>query len=778
MRTLIMIALALTVACTTSSNVTKPMASAEPGTAQQALYGDAAFKKRLAEALSAKGPDYEPRTKHKNADGSPKYTNRLILETSPYLHQHAHNPVNWFPWGDEAFDLAKQLGRPVFLSIGYTTCHWCHVMEEESFEDEEIARYLNDNYIAIKVDREERPDVDAVYMRAVTMMHGSGGWPMSVWLTPSRQPFHGGTYYPARPGDRGAAKGFIDHLQEQRANFESEGDRVAEEAKNMAARIDGDFRPQPPKGQPGPATILRAIDVANNRFDPDNGGARSRRTKFPSSFPVRLLLRFALRSGDERARHMALFTLEKMQAGGMYDHIGGGFHRYSTDPYWLVPHFEKMLYDNALLALAYLDAYQLTGDKEHERVAREILDYIIADMQSPEGPYYSATDADSIGPKGHREEGYYFTWTQAELDAALGTDLAATIAAYYNMTKRGNFEGRNILHTPKSRDDIARELSMDRGELDAAIASARSKLLAVRGKRPAPIRDEKIQVDWNGLMITAMAHGARVFHEPRYGDSAKRAGSFLLTKLVEGGRLKHSYKDGQTTTTGFCEDYAFFAAGLIELFEYDADPRWLAEALTMMNQLEQHHRGPHGGYFRTADDAEKLLAREMTTHDGAQPNGNSWALMNQLKLSALTTDDAWRQRAVSTMKAFAGTLEQSPWSANEMMLAIDFHSDAAKEVVVVLPEGADRADPVAAALVDTFRKRFVPNAVFVMAELPNLAGQLGTLVPWAKGKPAKKDKPTAYVCELGACDLPTSDPTVFAEQITKVHPYPGPLGGG
>ncbi len=741
--------------------------------AETLLYGDAAFKARLLEAVAQKGASYAPRTRHKSADGSPKYNNRLVFETSPYLLQHAHNPVNWFPWGDEAFAVAQKLGRPVFLSVGYSTCHWCHVMEEESFEDETIAKYINDHYVPIKVDREERPDVDAVYLRAVQLMTGqSGGWPMTVWLTPQRKPFYGGTYFPPRDGARGRARGLLTLLTEQQAAFQKDPNAVANDAERIAIRVQSDLKAPGVAGLPTSATVKQAAELATRRYDKEHGGSRGR-PKFPSTFPTRFLLRYGLRAGDAASTDMALHTLRKMQAGGMYDHVGGGFHRYTVDERWLVPHFEKMLYDNALLTLAYLDGYQVSGDAVLLRVARETLDYVDREMTAPTGAYFSATDADSLTPTGKREEGYYFTWTPAEIDAALDPDAAKVVRTLYAITDTGNFEGRSILYTPKPRAEVAEGLGLTAAELDATLDRARPLLRTARDKRDKPLLDDKIQVSWSGLMISAMARGASVLDEPRYRRNAEKAARFLLEKLVVGGRLHHAYRAGKTTGLAFAEDYAFFAAGLIDLFEASQDPTWLGAAISMMDLLEEHHRAEHtGGFYRTADDHEKLLAREVETRDGAIPSAGSVAAMNELRLWTLTTLPAWRTRAETTLKGYASVLETQPWAMDEMMLAVDYFTDSPKEIVLALPEGmasdAQAADPMLRAM----WRSFVPNRVFVIASPGRLAeGGLAALVPWASDKPAKGDRPTAYVCELGACDLPTADPAVFAKQIGKLIPY-------
>ena len=695
-----------------------------------------------------------------------------MLESSPYLQQHAHNPVNWFPWGDEAFRVARELKRPIFLSVGYATCHWCHVMEEESFEDEDIAKFLNDNYICIKVDREERPDVDAIYMRSVQLLTKRGGWPMSVWLTHDRKPFYGGTYFPARDGDRGTRKGFLTLMREQRDAFANDPSGVANDAGRLAARIQADMHPPAASGIPGPATVVQAARMASRRYDSVNGGPRGQ-PKFPSSFPIRLLLRYGRRTGDQKSLDMALTTLRKMQAGGMYDHVGGGFHRYSVDNHWLVPHFEKMLYDNALLAVAYIEGFQQSGDRDLARVAREILTYVDREMTAPSGGYYSATDADSLTPEGHREEGYYFTWTPAELKATLGEEKAAIVSAYYDVKSRGNFEGRNILFSPRSRSDVAKQLKISEQELATAIDEARAKLRVTRDTRPKPLLDDKIQVSWNGLMLSAMAKGAMAFGDVKYRNNAIKTADFLLAKLRVDGRLRHSYKDGHITSLAFAEDYAFFISGLLDVFELTHEPRYLREAISLSQQLEQFHENkPQGGYFRTASDHEALLTREMETRDGAIPSAGSLALMNHLRLLALTTDDNWRKRAERTMRAYSGVIEQQPWSLDEMMLALDYHTDASKEVLIVLPPEGDPA--LADPLLSVLHTTFLPNRVSIVGHEGKLAERLGKQVPWVAEKPARGGKATAYVCMQGACDLPTNDPAKLRKQLLQVEAYPGP----
>jgi uncharacterized protein YyaL (SSP411 family) len=722
--------------------------------------------KRFESRLREMGAGYRPRTRHLLADGRAKYTNRLFLSSSPYLLQHAHNPVNWYPWGDEAFEAAKRLGRPVLLSVGYSTCHWCHVMEEESFEDEEIARVMNESYIAIKVDREERPDVDAIYMSGVQALTGSGGWPMTVWLTPDRKPFYGGTYFPARDGDRGARTGFLTLLRRLRAIVDEQPDRVAQSAAALAESIRQ--RLAPPAGGdglPGDEVLRSAAAPYRERYDATHGGIQGA-PKFPSSLPIRFLLRHHRRTGDRKSLEMAALTLEKMAAGGMYDQAGGGFHRYSTDARWLVPHFEKMLYDNALLTIAYLEGYQATGREDFARVAREILRYVERDMTSPQGGFYSATDADSLAPGGHREEGYFFTWTPAEIEAALGKDRARVVSSYYGVTARGNFEGRSILHVPRPLADVARELRLDPVRLRAILDKARESLYRDRAKRPPPLRDEKILTAWNGLMISAYARAALVLGDERYAGIASRAADFVLGHLRHNGRLLRSHKDGRAHHNGYLDDYAFLTAGLLDLFEATGERRWLEEAIALDRTLEAQYEDVKGGFFMTSGDHEALLAREKPAYDGAEPSGNSVALMNLLRLHELTTDDRNRRRAERAFKAFQPILERAPSALSEMLLAVDFWTDTPKEIIIVTPSGSAGAGPLLAEL----RRAFVPNRVLVVVREGQPLESLSKIVPLVGGKVAQDGKATAYVCERRVCELPTADPAVFAEQIRSLRP--------
>jgi uncharacterized protein YyaL (SSP411 family) len=731
---------------------------------------DAQLVNRLKAAWEMRNSSYKPRTRHLNPDGSAQYTNRLFLESSPYLLQHAHNPVNWYPWGDEAFETARKLRRPVLLSVGYSTCHWCHVMEEESFENEGIAQYLNENYIAIKVDREERPDIDAIYMKAVQTMTGGGGWPMTVWLTPDRQPFYGGTYFPARDGDRGARIGFLTLLQKFKAVYQEEPDRVVQSATQLAQIIQANLTPGSEGASVPDAQVLQTVaDIYRQRFDSTYGGLQGA-PKFPSSLPIRLLLRHYRRTNDKQSLAMATLTLEKMEAGGMYDHVGGGFHRYSTDAQWLVPHFEKMLYDNALLTMAYLEGYQVTKREDFAQVAREILRYVEHDMTAPEGAFYSATDADSLVPNGHRAEGWFFTWTPAEIEAALGKDRAPIVTAY-SVTEGGNFEGRNILHAPQPIDTVAKELQVPPDKVRTMIQEAKDLLYAARAKRPPPLRDEKILTAWNGLMISAFAQAALVLGDARYVDQAARAADFVLTKMRKDGRLLRSYKDGQAQHNGYLDDYAFLIAGLLDLYEATGTIRWLKEAVASDKVLEDHYEDKQaGGFFMTSNDHETLLAREKPAYDGAEPSGNSIQTLNLLRLYEFTTEDRYRVRAEKTLQAFGEILQRAPAAVSELLLAVDYHLDTPKEIMIVTPQSRADAAPFLARLGATF----LPNRILtVVAEGEDLAAH-AQLVPLVENKVAQGGKTTAYVCERKVCALPTTDPAVFAKQITSVSPQQAP----
>ncbi len=711
-----------------------------------------------ARLRAAAGEGGIPRTRHLAPDGSPLFTNRLALEASPYLRQHAHNPVDWYPWGDEAFEAARRLGRPVLLSVGYATCHWCHVMEEESFEDLEIARFINENYIAIKVDREERPDVDAVYMAAVYAITGRGGWPMTVWLSPDRRPFYGGTYFPARDGDRGGRPGFLTLLQRMAAVYRSQPERIAEAAAELAGRLEADLSPALRSAPVGAEQLRELARRYKDRYDPVNGGL-SGAPKFPSSLPIRFLLRASRRSGDGELLEMATHTLRRMAAGGIYDQVGGGFHRYATDARWLVPHFEKMLYDNALLAVAYTEAWQLTGDGDFQRVAREILRYAERDMRSPEGGFYSATDADSPVPgTGEREEGYFFTWTPEELRAALPPGWAEAVIAWYAVRPGGNFEGRSILNTPRPLGEVARELGRPEGELEGLLAEARERLYAARSERPPPLRDDKVITAWNGLMISAYARASLAFGDASYAAVAARAADFVLSALRTGGRLHRAWRGGAVRGAAVIEDYAFLIAGLIDLFEATGERRWLEEAIALDEVVQRYYEDAAGGWFRTASDGEALLAREKPDRDGAEPSGASVQVLSLYRLAELTGREAYRERADRALSTYGERAAQGAMS--ELLLAADWSLDTPREIVLITPSSRAEAEPFLRVL----REVNPRSRVLVVSPEPEVAA-LARTVPLVEDKVARGGLATAYVCERGRCELPTTDPERFRVQL-------------
>ncbi len=727
--------------------------------------GDGDLMTRLDAALRAKGPRYVARTHHLRPDGGPRYVNRLILESSPYLLQHAHNPVNWFPWSAEAFARARAEGKPVLLSVGYSTCHWCHVMERESFEDETIARFINENYVAIKVDREERPDVDDVYMKAVQALTGRGGWPMTVVMTPDGDPFFGGTHFPARDGDRGVRKGFHTILRELATEYATKRGEVVARAQEVSQQIEAASTPSPPGDVPGAELVERAVSGARASFDATWGGF-GRAPKFPRPVLLDLLLRYQRRAGDAQTLEMVTVTLDKMASGGMYDHVGGGFHRYSTDARWLVPHFEKMLYDNAQLVPLYLEAYQTTGRDRFAQVARHTLQYVVREMTAPGGAFFSATDADSRTPSGHEEEGYFFTWTPSEVRDALGTDEARAVLAYFAVTAAGNFEKRSILHTPRSDETVAAELGTSSEELGRGIARAREALYQARSKRPRPLLDDKILTSWNGLMITAFARGALVLSERDYAARAAHAADFVLGALRKSdGGLFRTYKDGRASQDAFLDDYACMIQGLLDLFEVTADGRRVEQAIALQAIVDERFwDASGGGYFMTSHDHERLLARDKPTYDGAEPSGNAVALMNLLRLSEITTRADYRTRAERGFAAFSRDLSRTPTASPRILAALDTYLDRPREIFIVRKHAHDDVEP----LMGRVRSAYLPNRVLVVATEGAALDSLAKLVPALEGKLALKGRPTAYVCERGRCELPTADPRVFGDQLAKV----------
>lgn len=725
---------------------------------------DALLAMRLASAVAAKGPGYHPHTRHLAADGSPVFTNRLIFETSPYLLQHAHNPVSWYAWGDEPFARARREHKLVLVSIGYSTCHWCHVMEAESFEDEEVAAYLNANFICIKVDREERPDLDAVYMAAVVAMTGNGGWPMNVVVNAERQPVFGGTYL-QKPQ-------LLSVMRRLRAVATTEPARLAELARGVVASLaEAEARPG---GVPGPEAIERAVRTLVTAFDPDHGGF-GRKIKFPNPPNLELLLRYHHRTGDPDALAMVTYTLERIATGGIHDHLAGGFHRYATDRAWLVPHFEKMLYDNAQLAVIYAEAAQVTGDGELGVIAQRTLDYVLREMTSPEGGFYAATDADSPAPGGHVAEGYYFTWTAAELDAVLGPEAGMRVRGWYDVGGPAQVDGRSVLHTPRSLVDAARTAGVPPELLRDQLEAARGPLLAARGRRAPPARDDKILTAWNGLMISGLARAGFAFDRADYVRAAERAAEFVLARLrtPEGGLLR-SFVAGEARQAGTLEDYADLVAGLLDLFEATSAPRWLEAARALAIELERRFADPAGGYAMTDHVAEQLVIHVRPIDDGVTPSGNAVAIADLLRLDELTGDPAWRARAERALGAFSTELT-SARGTPALAAALDRALDQSVEIVIVAPHAVTEA----AALVAEVRRAYLPDRTLVVTTDAGVAA-LARAVPMVEGKTALHGVATAFVCERTRCRQPTSSPAELATQLAKVRPLlpdrsPAPL---
>jgi hypothetical protein len=683
----------------------------------------------------------------------PVFTNRLIHETSPYLRQHADNPVDWYPWGEEALRRARELDRPIFLSIGYSACHWCHVMEHESFEDPTVAKVLNDHFVSIKVDREERPDLDQIYMTAVQILTRHGGWPMSVFLTPDLKPFWGGTYFP--PDDRHGLPSFKRLLEAVREAWRNKRTQVDQQAADLADDIQTAMHLAPAAGELGPELLRRAVADLQRAFDPVYGGF-GQAPKFPHALELRLLLRAWKRFGDDDALAMARRTLDGMAMGGMYDQLGGGFHRYSTDRAWLVPHFEKMLYDNALLSVAYLEAYQATGEPFYREVVEETLAYVLREMTSPEGPFWSTQDADSEG-----EEGKFFVWSAAEVEAVLGKELANLFCSVYDVTPEGNWEGHNILHRTRTFEQEARLLHLSEAELRARLDEAKRRLFEVRSRRVWPGRDEKVLTSWNGLMIAAFARAAQVLERPQYAEIAARAADFLLQRMRQpDGRLFRTWSAGsEPKLNGYLEDYSFLLDALVDLYEATFAPRWLEAALHLTGVLvEQFWDEDEGGFFYTGRDHEALIARTKDPHDGSIPSGNSMAATALLRLARLTGRQDLEAKARRTLELFQGVLTRAPSAAGQMLLALDFSLGPVQECVVA----GDPASEETRQVLRLLRRRFRPWQVLVFREPGQEDAQLEGLIPLLAGK-TPQGGVTTYLCENFVC----REPLVGVEAVRK-----------
>ena len=691
-------------------------------------------------------------------DGGAEF-NRLVFEPSPYLRQHARNPVDWYPWGAAAFAAARDQDKPIFLSVGYTTCHWCHVMEHESFEDEEVAKLMNDAFICIKVDREERPDIDNVYMTVTQALTKRGGWPMTVVMTPEKKPFFAGTYFPK--SGRGGRPGMMELVPHLSAMWQNDRDKLLKDADAITEHLKAVSSGTPGDGL-GRETLGLAFRQLKGRFDSDRGGF-GRRPKFPVPHNLAFLLRYTDRTGNAEAVEMAVKTLTAMRYGGIYDHVGFGFHRYSTDPNWLVPHFEKMLYDQALLSIAYTEAWQVTGDALFKQTVREILTYVQRDMTSPGGGFYSAEDADSEG-----EEGLFYLWTPKQIIDIVGDVDGDKFLEIFNVTKRGNFRdessgresGRNIPHLKKSIAEIAAAEGKTMDSYLSWVDNVRRHLFDEREKRIHPQKDDKVLTDWNGLMIAAFAKAGQAFGNSDYTQAAKRAADFVLETLQDDqGRLLKRYRDGEAGLSAHLEDYTFFVWGLIDLYEATLEVKYLAEAVRLNDYMLEHFwDADKGALFMVADTSEQLLVRSKEIYDGAIPSGNSVAVLNLVRLGRLTANTDYEKKAEAIVRAFSGGVKSNPGHHTQLMIGLDFLLGPANEIVVV---GKPLANDTR-AMVKAVRERYLPRKVLIFRPAAGDAA-ITKLAPYIAGMDAIDGAATAYVCRNQACDLPTTD----IEQMMK-----------
>jgi uncharacterized protein YyaL (SSP411 family) len=680
-----------------------------------------------------------------------KHTNRLARETSPYLLQHRHNPVDWYPWGPEALERARAEDKPVLLSVGYSACHWCHVMERESFENEEIAALMNRLFVNIKVDREERPDVDQIYMQAVQSMTGHGGWPMTVFLTPDGVPFYGGTYFP--PEDRHGMPAFPRLLEGVAEAYRERRGEVVEAGKQLLEQMRQGERLRSSAALLTDGILFSAYQALSGEFDSREGGM-GRAPKFPQPMNWEFLLRYWKRTGSVQAQDMADLTLTKMARGGMYDQLGGGFHRYSVDGQWLVPHFEKMLYDNAQLASLYLHGWLATGDDEYRRVCEETLDYILREMTHASGGFFSAQDADSEGV-----EGKFFVWSEDEITAVLGdAEMSRAALAYWGVDKGPNFEGHSILFVPREPSDVAETLGITDERLAELIAAARTRLYAVRDKRVHPGLDDKVLASWNGLALAAFAEAGRVLDRPDYIAAAVKNADFVISQMRSGDRLLRSWKDGQAKIKGYLEDYAMVGVGLLTLYEATFDRRWLDESRRLAGQaLMLFWDDGDGIFFDTGTDHEALVVRPRNLFDNAVPCGTSVAIEWLLKLAVLFGEERFEAVALKALRPIADLMTRYPSGFGRYLSTLDFHLGPVAEVALVWPAGGD-----AGSLVGTAFQGYRPNRLVVGSATGSSAA---AGLPLLADRPAIDGKPTAYVCRRYVCQLPVTDPAALAVQL-------------
>jgi len=680
-----------------------------------------------------------------------KHQNRLANSQSPYLLQHASNPVDWYPWGDEAFEKAKEENKPIFLSIGYSTCHWCHVMEHESFEDSTVAAQMNKYFVSIKVDREEMPEVDHLYMSVCQAMTGRGGWPLTIVMTPDKEPFFSGTYFPKQ--GRGKQPGMlqlIPSLANAWSTKQGEITKTIDRLQTYLTEINTSSQ-----GEEWDEAMIRdAFSQYASRFDPDYGGF-GKAPKFPSPHNLIFLLRYSKLFGVATGKTMVEKTLHQMRLGGVFDHIGLGFHRYSTDKRWFLPHFEKMLYDQAMISMAFLEAYQITNNENYANVAREIFTYVLRDMTDKDGGFYSAEDADSEG-----EEGIFYIWTQEELVKILGEDDGLKLAKTFGFINGGNFfeeaggqtTGSNIPYFQDDRETLAKNVDMSLDDFNAFIEKSRQKLFEVREKRIHPLKDDKILTDWNGLMIAALSQGGQVLGGEVYIDAAKNAVKFVLESLRDdNGRLMKRSRLGKAGLQPHLDDYSFMVFGLLNLYEATFDPSYLASALELTEIMIEDFSDKNGGFFIGSKDAEKLMIRAKDSYDGAIPSGNSVAALNLFRLGKITGNTKWTDLGYSTLKAFTDKAKQSPTGFSHMITAFMFDFKNPKEVVLV----GDSNDPETQKTISAIRKNYSPNKVILFKDISN-PDALVKVAPWTEDHVMINDSPTFYICKNFACKQPTT----------------------
>jgi len=681
-----------------------------------------------------------------------KVTNKLINETSPYLLQHAHNPVNWYPWGEEALQLARKLDKPVFLSIGYSACHWCHVMERESFENEEIAGILNEHFICIKVDREERPDLDEIYMTAVQLMTGSGGWPLSVWLTPDLEPFFGGTYFP--PENRWGRVGFGKILQQIIQIWQNRRGDVLQSANQITASLNQINQVQSVDTQLDQSLWKSAFKSAEQRFDERHGGFGGA-PKFPQAMELSFLLRYYFHTGEKRALAMVEKSLKGMANGGIYDHLGGGFHRYSTDERWLVPHFEKMLYDNALLSLTYLEAYQITKKSDYAEIAQSTLDYVLREMTSPEGGFYSSQDADSEG-----EEGKFYVWRREEIENTLGEADSRIFCDVYGVSNEGNWESKNILYLRRSLEGFAKEYGLSLIELKQKLSIERQKLLQVRSKRVHPLTDDKILTAWNSLMISALCKGFQVLGDKKYLDAAQKAIDFLLESLYIGGLILRTYRNGKSHLNGYLSDYSFLVAALIDVYESSFNWTFLEKAIEINDLIIQKFWDENSdGFFFTPTDHEQLIIRTRHPYDNAIPSGNSVAVHNLLKISQFTGDIKLKEQAEQTLRLYTTQMQRSPSGFAVLLSSLDYFWGNPKEIVIA----GDRLSEKTLGMIAVIHEHYLPNKILAYADptLLTREREKSKILPVIEGKISIKGRARIFVCENYACQSPFTSAKEF-----------------